>query len=171
MTLDLENPAWAFTLDLYARPGVSDACLTLQDQAEADIVALFMVIYAWSKLKIALTAAEIDGLHGNMKIWREATVLPLRHIRRALKPPQPGISQEIKEILRDQVKRAELLAEQIQIAMAEDWLKRHPSSGHYSDLMPILITLLTRSQGTLVPESCVQAITTIIQNTHEMTPS
>ena len=36
---------WQFSLDFYARPGVADACLELQDRAGVDVNVLFFVLY------------------------------------------------------------------------------------------------------------------------------
>lgn len=55
-----------------------------------------------------------------MAAWRADAVLPLRSVRKALKERQ---SDPAIEALRSDVKKAELLAEQIQIAMTELWLR------------------------------------------------
>ncbi|MBY6058578.1 TIGR02444 family protein [Leisingera daeponensis] len=107
--LDLENPLWTFALDFYGRPGVAQACLAIQDALDADIVELVVILFAWSHRSISLSEAEGAELRTEMQGWREATVLPLRKIRRALKPPRSDMPHATKEILRDQIKRAELL--------------------------------------------------------------
>ena len=111
VALNLEAPAWAFALDFYGRPGVAEACLAIQDQLDTDKVELIIVLYAWSQLDMSLSEAQGAELRASMHDWRETTVLPLRYIRRALKPPRSEMPDVTKEILRDQVKRAELLAE------------------------------------------------------------
>ncbi|WP_193142278.1 TIGR02444 family protein [Meridianimarinicoccus sp. MJW13] len=163
MALDLENPAWAFALDFYGRPGVAEACLTLQDRLDADIVELVIVLYAWSMLGMSLCEAEGAELRAEMQGWREMTVLPLRHIRRALKPPRSDMPYVTKEILRDQVKRAELLAEQMQIAWAEAWLTHIGTTGSSTDLYPVPAWFLAIPNGDPMPESCTQAFAVIVQ--------
>ena len=44
--LELEAESWAFALDIYARAGVADACLTLQNEAGVDVTMMLMVIFA-----------------------------------------------------------------------------------------------------------------------------
>lgn len=166
--LDLENPAWGFALDFYGRPGVAEACLALQDQLDADIVELVVILYAWSKRGISLARAEGAELRARMQGWRETTVLPLRHIRRALKPPRSDMPPKTKEILRDRVKQAELLAEQIQIAWAEDWLGHVDRAGRSTDLHPVPAWFLAPPNGEPVPESCNREIAVIAQTAIDM---
>ncbi|MEY8838614.1 MAG: TIGR02444 family protein [Caldilineaceae bacterium] len=166
--LDLENPAWAFALDFYRRPGVAEACLTLQDQLNADIVELVVVLYAWSQLGMSLSETQAGDLRRKMQGWRETTVLPLRHIRRAMKPPRSDMPHETKEFLRDQVKRAELLAEQMQIAWANAWIAREKTATHTFDPSPVPEWHFASPKGDPFPESCTQALTFIAQTAIDM---
>jgi uncharacterized protein (TIGR02444 family) len=38
------HPFWKFSLQLYARPGVSETSLALQDRCDADVNMLFFVL-------------------------------------------------------------------------------------------------------------------------------
>lgn len=125
--IDLNGAIWRFALDFYGRPGVSDACLRLQDEAGVDVVAMILVLYADAKLNRRLGGEEIAALRAGMNDWREQTVLPLRSLRRRLKVAAPGFPRGETEALRGMVKKAELRAEQIQLAMGESWLNRHPA--------------------------------------------
>lgn len=127
--LTLEGPAWTFALDFYARPGIAPACLTLQDQADVDIVHLILVLYADTVLGRPLSGETIAALRGAMAPWRAATVLPLRAIRRGLKGAPTTFPAE-QEDVRSRIKTVELLAEQVQIAFAERWLRdQSPADG------------------------------------------
>ncbi|MDX3806739.1 TIGR02444 family protein [Bosea thiooxidans] len=119
--LDLDGPLWRFALEFYALPSVAEACLTLQDEAQVDVIQLLAAIYAVLILEQPLSAEDVAELGRQTTEWRAATVLPLREIRRVLKPPRDGFPEERRR-LREKVKAAELLAEQIQLAMAEQWL-------------------------------------------------
>lgn len=127
MTLDIEGPLWTFALEFYRQPGVATACLALQDEANVDVIHLILVLYAHAVLDRPFSNADIAAARTAMTDWREATVVPLRAIRRFLKPPRPDFPDEEKEILRTQVKSAELMAEQIQIALASLWLDKRPA--------------------------------------------
>ncbi|WP_442880845.1 TIGR02444 family protein [Bosea sp. (in: a-proteobacteria)] len=127
--LDLDGALWRFALEFYARPGVAEACLTLQDEAEVDVIQLLAVIYADLVLQQSLSSEDVAALHLQAQEWRAATVQPLREIRRFLKPARDGFPEE-RHLLREKVKAAELLAEQIQLAMVEQWLgRREPKPG------------------------------------------
>lgn len=124
MTLDLNGPLWEFALHFYGQPGIQDACLKLQDEANIDVIQLIAVLYADVVLGNAVSAEDISTFRAQAEGWREAVVLPLRGVRRFLKPECPDVLNQEKELLRTHVKNAELLAEQIQIAMANLWLPK-----------------------------------------------
>lgn len=127
--LDLDGLLWRFALEFYALPGVAEACLTLQDEAGLDVIQLLAATYADLILRRPLAVEDVAELHRQTTEWRTATVLPLREIRRVLKPPRDGFPEE-RNLLRDKVKAAELLAEQIQLAITEQWLgRREPRPG------------------------------------------
>lgn len=121
MALKLDGSLWRFALSFYARPGVAEACLALQEAGGIDVIQLIALAYADAILDAPLSAGDMATLRRESAPWRDATVLPLRALRRFLKPPREGFPEE-KEQLRDKVKAAELMAEQIQLAMIEEWL-------------------------------------------------
>ena len=112
----LENPFWRFSIDRYARPGVAPLCLGLQASFGVDVNLVLFGMWrgqnGWS----------IDGKDAARMIvdqtedWRRQVVLPLRSVRKALKHMQTP-TPEAKDKLRDEVKRLELRAEQLQQAM------------------------------------------------------
>lgn len=119
---------WDFALDFYARPGVSAACLTLQDEAGADVILLITAFYA-DHQGAPLDLAAISGLRQEMSEWREGVVLPLRAARRFLRGALEGHESERDE-LRIAVKSVELAAEKLQLALAANWLqRRRPAVG------------------------------------------
>jgi uncharacterized protein (TIGR02444 family) len=127
--LDLDGPLWRFALEFYALPSVAEACLSLQDEAGLDVIQLLVATYADLVLRQPLSVADVAELGRQTTEWRTATVLPLRDIRRVLKAPRDGFPEE-RQLLREKVKAAELLAEQIQLAMTGQWLsQREPGPG------------------------------------------
>lgn len=119
---DPMQAAWTFVTGFYARPGVANACLCLQDEAGVDVVELLMLLYAALELKAPLSAAEQTDFRKHMQSWRSTAVLPLRAIRRGLKPSRQDVPDAGREALRNEVKRAELTAERLQIGLAAGWL-------------------------------------------------
>jgi uncharacterized protein (TIGR02444 family) len=79
---------WAFALDVYARPGVSAACIALQDESGADVDIVLYALWCASRGSV-LDGAALEAADAVAAPWREATIRPVREVRRALKPP-PG---------------------------------------------------------------------------------
>lgn len=104
------NPFWDFSLKVYARPGVAEAALKLQDEGGQDVNLLLFCCWA-AACGHALSDAEARALEAESAEWRRSVVQPLRQVRRHLKPlePEPGVAA-----LRAQVKRQELAAERLQ---------------------------------------------------------
>ena len=125
---ELESDSWAFALDLYARPGVADACLNLQNEAGVDVLILLMITYAALRHRILLTPDQIVRLDEASRPWREQIVQPLRAVRTVLKTgPLPAPSSET-ERFRSTVKTAELAAERLQNHLLAESLPLGPAS-------------------------------------------
>jgi uncharacterized protein (TIGR02444 family) len=123
---ELEADGWAFALEIYARPGVADACLKLQNQAGVDVMMLLVITFAAVRHRILLTAAEIRELDEACRPWREQIVWPLRAIRSGLKTgPAPAPNSET-EALRSKVKAVELAAERLQNQLLAEHLPLRP---------------------------------------------
>jgi uncharacterized protein (TIGR02444 family) len=123
---ELEADSWAFALELYARPGVADACLKLQNRAGVDVMMFLMAGYAAVRHRILLTPSEIRELDEACRPWREQIVRPLRAIRIGLKAgPSPAPSSET-EPFRSKVKSIELAAERLQNQLLADRLPLRP---------------------------------------------
>jgi uncharacterized protein (TIGR02444 family) len=76
---------WRFSLALYARPGVADALIAIQDRAGRDVnVILFGLWLAVSRGR-ALDAAELAAAEAAIAPINEAAVAPVRQLRRRLK--------------------------------------------------------------------------------------
>jgi uncharacterized protein (TIGR02444 family) len=124
---DLDGESWAFALEVYARPGVSEACLKLQNEAGLDVLLLLATAFAAVRLRLLLTAAEIGELDNACRLWREQVVRPLRAIRTGLKTgPAPAPNNETEE-LRSKVKAIELDAERLQNRLLTTCFPRRPA--------------------------------------------
>ena len=115
-----ESAFWQFSLAFYARPGVADACIRLQDEAGADVNVMFYVLFlATQSRQIGhADAARIDAF---VKTWREAAIVPLRSLRRRLKTGIEPFPAARTEALRSAVKRIELETERLE----QEWLEQH----------------------------------------------
>jgi uncharacterized protein (TIGR02444 family) len=106
-----EGP-WPFALAFYARPGNAAACLALQDAYGADVVLLIGLLWLAARDGRAAEAVEIDLLDAAVAPWRETVVMPLRALRRALKPQLPDLPATAGHA-RDRIKDAELQSERV----------------------------------------------------------
>ena len=104
------NPFWDFSLARYARPGVAEACIGLQDRLGVDVNLLLFCGWAGHRGH-RLSAAEIERLLSTSAPWQDEIVRPLRTVRRRLKRDETA-SAAIAA-LRDKLKALELEAERI----------------------------------------------------------
>ncbi len=112
MAAEAHNPFWDFSLAVWGREAVEAACLDLQERHGLDINLLLFCGWA-GRRGHALDDAGIARLIEAARPWREATVLPLRRLRRWLKDQSvaPGVAAGR---LRLRIKEDELQAEAIQ---------------------------------------------------------
>jgi uncharacterized protein (TIGR02444 family) len=126
-TAELAAKSWAFALAIYAKPGVAEACLALQNEAGVDVMLLLMATFAAVKRRQLLTAGEIASLDEACAPWREQIVRRLRAIRTELKAgprPAPG---EATEPFRAKIKAIELDAEKLENLLLAECLPQRPS--------------------------------------------
>ena len=84
------SPFWRFSLQFYRLPKVADACIALQEEAGVDVNLLLFLLWQ-AQQRRRLSAPTSRRLKTKIAPWREATVIPLRSVRRALKsPPDAG---------------------------------------------------------------------------------
>ena len=113
--LQLENPFWTFSLDVYARPGVAEECLALQAGYGIDVNALLFCAWAGAMRRALLSERQAAGIVARVEAWQQRTVQPLRTIRQALKE-MVAIGEPVAALRKD-VAAAELKAEQIEQAI------------------------------------------------------
>lgn len=102
------GPIWEWALEAYARPGVPEACLKLQDEHGQNTSLLLWAVYAEAK-DPALLARAAAAAHA----WDRTALVPLREVRRALKPALPPFDDHARQALREEVKGLELSAERL----------------------------------------------------------
>jgi uncharacterized protein (TIGR02444 family) len=99
---------WDETLQAYGRPGVPEACLTLQDTWGQNTSLLLWAVWAeTADPAILAEAADVA------RRWEAMTLAPIRTVRRALKPAFRGVADAAREDLREDVKAVELRAERV----------------------------------------------------------
>ncbi|HEY8615530.1 TIGR02444 family protein [Phenylobacterium sp.] len=99
---------WDWALEAYGRPGVSEACLALQDQHGQNVPLLLWAVWAEAD-----DAALLARAAETARRWSALAVEPLRTVRRELKAACPPVDDGAREALREDVKAAELRAERL----------------------------------------------------------
>jgi uncharacterized protein (TIGR02444 family) len=169
MNLDVDGPHWQFALDFYGRPGVSAACLLLQDEADVDVVELIFALFMLARRGRLLDHAALNRAAAHVADWRRRAVLPLRAIRRALKEDVAGLPAIQKEALRNRVKSAELLSEQLELAMLVRWCDDHgegTAGQPAAETIGGVLECLVARAGRAAPSSRVlEAVATLVTAT------
>lgn len=99
---------WDFSLRIYRRPGVSEACLMLQDTAGADVNIILFCLWLAAARNPPLTPETLASLDHQVAAWRSGVIEPLRAIRRAFNDFS-GLS--IGGHVKNQIRQAEFEAE------------------------------------------------------------
>jgi uncharacterized protein (TIGR02444 family) len=118
MTQHDDTSLWDFALKIYSAPGVSEACLALQDESGVDVPVLLFGLWLGAH-SVELPARELRRIDGDVGLWREEVVRPLRAVRRRLKTGPFPAPSDATETLRNNIKAAELNSEKIELALLE----------------------------------------------------
>jgi uncharacterized protein (TIGR02444 family) len=115
---------WDFALVFYAQPKIAETSVHLQDNHKVNVCLLISLRWMDEQASY-LNDGEIAALDAYIQSWTETVIKPLRSMRRLLKQPTAGFSQDaIQEQLRTAIKQAELLAEKKLLLEIEAWLKQ-----------------------------------------------
>lgn len=103
---------WDWALETYARPGVAEQALKLQDEHGQSVALLFWAV--WAEARDPARLADAAAL---ARAWEERAVVPVRTLRRSLKAPAPPVPDTVREGLREEVKAVELGTERMLLEM------------------------------------------------------
>jgi uncharacterized protein (TIGR02444 family) len=165
---ELAEDSWTFALGLYARPGVAEACLTLQNEADVDVMLLLVVTFAAVKRRLLLTTDEIAALDAACGPWREQVVRRLRTIRTKLKTGPDPAPSGATEPFRSKVKALELEAEKLENRLLVECLPLRPAreATRPEQLRAILneaVTYFAERRGTKADASLSSSIEVIVR--------
>src|SRR5262249_8180396 len=114
---DSSEQFWQFSVGVYARAGVAESCLLLQDGFGLD-VNLMLCCCGIGHTRGGVKTADLERALEFSRQWREHVVQPLRNVRRWLKNAPAGAAcvggEPARQGLREQVKSIELQSEQFQ---------------------------------------------------------
>ncbi|MEE4184825.1 MAG: TIGR02444 family protein [Gammaproteobacteria bacterium] len=109
-----EHPFWPFSLQLYAQPGVSAACLELQDDYGLDVNLVLFCIWSGLHGPGELQADELSESIARAASWQTEVVQRIRYVRRTLKHDALGATTELAAVLRPRVQAVEIDAEHVE---------------------------------------------------------
>jgi uncharacterized protein (TIGR02444 family) len=112
------HPFWEFSLALYAWPGVSEACLELQDRLGLDVNLLLFCCWA-GRLGHRLEERQLRRLIELTGDWQHRAVRPLRDLRRWLKQQERAEALALREAVKEQELRAEAVEQTILFEAAQ----------------------------------------------------
>lgn len=118
---------WNFTLGVYGHPGVSQACIGLQDRHGLNVNMLIFCLWAGSHGQ-SLAVGELERLEAALTPWDEAVVKPLRAVRRWLKA-QDLVPREQAEPLGRAILGREIESEGLAQRLMERSLPLVPGKG------------------------------------------
>jgi uncharacterized protein (TIGR02444 family) len=121
------DSVWPNMILLYLDSRVSDLCLSLQDEFDADVPVLLLLVLA-DQYGLSCEKDAFDRFVNGAAVWRDRVVRPLRSVRQAMKG---HCATDSEAALREEIKRVELLAEKLHVArLAEafpmDAPEQHP---------------------------------------------
>lgn len=115
-----DSAFWDFSLSIYGRPGVADACLFLQDRYGLDVNLILFCVWVGSTGRGPLEEHQIDACVSRTSDWRECVIEPLRQIRRACRDEPLGVPEFLLQVFRPSMHDVELDAEHVeQLVLAE----------------------------------------------------
>jgi uncharacterized protein (TIGR02444 family) len=103
---------WNFSLQIYGKPGVGQACVALQDGLGLDVNLLLFCCWHGRENR-ALAQEDIRRAMAAAEAWQREVVQPLRAVRRRLKAGVAPVSSVESEALRRKVNDLELEGERI----------------------------------------------------------
>jgi uncharacterized protein (TIGR02444 family) len=103
---------WDWAIEAYARRGVEELCLTLQDEHGQCLGYLLWAAWA-ARDGHRIDPSGLVQAAALARDWEMAVLRPLRSVRRALKQPTPGMEAVSRDGLRDRIKAEELAAERL----------------------------------------------------------
>lgn len=110
----MTNPFWNFSLEVYSKKGVSDACIALQEKCGVDVNILLFCCWTASVGHPVLSKHEVTLLCRSAADWNYDIVQKLRSVRKSFKIKNYECDEEEVRQLQNQILEVEIKAEQIE---------------------------------------------------------
>lgn len=107
-------------MTLYAKPGVADACLYLQDRYGLNVNCILLCVWTAADGRGALTSVHMATALRRIADWDTQAIGPLREIRRKCRHEPLGVPEFLLQTFTPQIEAAELAAEHVaQLVLAD----------------------------------------------------
>ncbi len=113
-----QTPLWDFAIALYAKPGVEEACLSLQEEAGLDVCEVLFHCWLYAS-GLEATPSALAHQREQRRLWQCQVTEVLRGLRRDLKAA--AASNDSVKALRESIKQAELMAERENLQRWQTW--------------------------------------------------
>ena len=135
MTADFQNnPFWDYSVSIYGKPDVADACIFLQDKYGLDVNLLLFCVWLGASGRGSLDVNEIDGCRRRTGDWRARVIEPLRSIRRACRDEPLGVPEFLLQIFRPLMLDIESDAEHIEQLVLAELIRNKPAEDVADDV-------------------------------------
>ena len=122
----MHTDLWNHALVLYAKPGVEEACLSLQ-QLGADVCLLLCATWLQAQ-GVSADAERAQALGDLARTWQQEVVMPLRSLRQQWR--SAGQNDAQLAALREQVKGLELQAERTLLERLQACSRQWPAGSN-----------------------------------------
>jgi len=145
--MTMPSDLWSFTLDFYARPGVEQACLTLQAHG-GNVCALLCGVWL-DQLGVPFNPQRAEEIRQLATPWHDQVVGPLRALRTQWKAATTTDTE--LGALRERLKVLELDAERELLVRLQRLTQRWPEQGAQKD--GVWLEALAGDAGTQAPDA------------------
>jgi uncharacterized protein (TIGR02444 family) len=124
------NEFWDFSVRLYGKPDVADACLALQDRHGVNVNVVLLCCWLSFSGRDTFADGELAQALATVSEWRDNVVLPLRTARRFLKGSVGTAERHLADNIRRVVAETEIHAEHVEQLMLSAAVQR-PGTGTF----------------------------------------
>jgi uncharacterized protein (TIGR02444 family) len=108
------SPFWDYSLGIYAKSGVADACIALQDDFGLDVNILLACLWFSAQGPGRLESEQIRECVGRTRGWQDKVVKLLRAARRYSKAQPAELPESLRGEFRPRLQAVELDAEHVE---------------------------------------------------------
>ncbi|MGI9330038.1 MAG: TIGR02444 family protein [Gammaproteobacteria bacterium] len=112
---------WDFSVSLYGKSDVKEACLELQDRFGLDVNLLLFAVWSAVAGPGRLDAERFRDCLRLTEAWQAEMIQPLRSLRRSCQVELPAAQGADTAALGDRLQAAELAAERLELDLLAGW--------------------------------------------------